>query len=305
MFDMTNDSGLFETAEALEAAGAYRVAGNRYKRGDDTWAPLYQGRMIHHFDHRANSVGYNPASEHNPYVSEPVTDEEKANPGYFPRTQYWVPTHEVESQLPERSGWAVGFRDIARATDERTMIATIVPWAGFGNTAPLLLPDSELPARDAACLAANFSSAALDFVAKLKFQGTHANWYIVEQLPMIAPDDYDRPFGDTTARELVKHHVLRLCYTAWDLQPFARDLGYEGDPFIWDPAERRQLRARLDALFFHLYGLDKDDAAYILDQFPVLEKNERREHGRYLTKDLVLGHYRALAAGDTTSDIAV
>ena len=95
---------------------------------------------------------------------------------------------------------------------------------------------------------------------------------------MIAPDDYDRPFGDTTARELVKDHVLRLCYTAWDLQPFARDLGYEGDPFIWNPAERRQLRARLDALFFHLYGLDEDDAAYILDQFPVLEKNERREH---------------------------
>ena len=47
------------------------------------------------------------------------------------------------------------------------------------------------------------------------------------------------------------------------------------------------------------------DAAYILDQFPVLEKNERREHNRYLTKELVLGHYRALAAGDTTSDIAV
>ena len=102
----------------------------------------------------------------------------------------------------------------------------------------------------------------------------------------------------------MKDHVLRLCYTAWDLQPFARDLGYEGDPFIWNPAERRQLRARLDALFFHLYGLDEDDAAYILDQFPVLEKNERREHGRYLTKELVLGHYRALAAGDTTAVIA-
>ena len=50
---------------------------------------------------------------------------------------------------------------------------------------------------------------------------------------------------------------------------------------------------------------DEDDTAYILDQFPVLEKNERREHDRYLTKQLVLSHYRALAAGDTTSDIAV
>ena len=305
LFNMTSDSGLFETAEALEAAGAYRVAGNRYKRGDDMWAPLYQGRMIHHFDHRANSVGYNPASEHNPYVSEPVTDAEKANPGYFPRTQYWVPAHEVARKLRQDERWTVAFRDIARATDERTMIATIVPWSGFGNKVPLLLADPVFPPADAACLTANFSSLALDHVAKRKLQGTSMNWYIVEQLPMIAPDDYDRPFGDTTARELVKDHVLRLCYTAWDLQPFARDLGYEGDPFIWNPAERRQLRARLDALFFHLYGLDEDDAAYILDQFPVLEKNERREHARYLTKELVLGHYRALAAGDTTSDIAV
>ena len=63
-------------------------------------------------------------------------------------------------------------------------------------------------------------------------------------------------------------------------------------------------RWRLDALFFHLYGLDEDDAAYILGQFPVVEKNDRREHNRYLTKQLVLGHYRALAAAATTSDIA-
>ncbi len=71
-----------------------------------------------------------------------------------------------------------------------------------------------------------------------------------------------------------------------------------------NPAERRQLRARLDALFFHLYGLSEDDAGYILDQFPVLEKNERREFGTYLTRHLVLNHYRALAAGDTTAVIA-
>ncbi len=128
-------------------------------------------------------------------------------------------------------------------------------------------------------------------------------WYIVEQLAMIHPDDFDRRFGDVTARELVRDHVLKLTYTAYDLTPFARDLGYDGDPFIWDPAERRQLRARLDALFFHLYGLSAADADYILDQFPVLEKNERKEFGHYLTKHLVLNYYRALDAGDTAAVI--
>ncbi len=305
MFDMTNDSGLFETSEQLEAESAYRTAPNRYRRGDAEWAPLYQGRMIHHYDHRANAVDFNPDNVNNPYLSVPVSDEQHANPGFSPQAQYWVATAEIEGQLPERPGWAVGFRDIARSTDERTMIATIVPWAGFGNKVPLLLPDPALPASDAANLVANLSSLALDYVAKRKVQGTSMNWYIVEQLPMIAPDGFDRRLGDCTARELVRDHVLRLCYTAHDLQPFARDLGHDGDPFPWDPAERRQIRARLDALFFHLYGLDYKDTAYILDQFPVLEKNDRHEHGRYLTKELVLGHYRALEAGDTTAVISV
>ena len=305
MFHMTNDSHLFETAEQLDAAGAYRTAPNRYRRGDAEWAPLYQGRMIHHFDHRANAVDFNPESVNNPYLSVPVSDEQHADPNFSPQAQYWVSTSEIEDQFPERMGWAIGFRDITNATNERTMIATIVPWAGFGNTVPLLLSDGALSASDGACLTANLSSLALDFIAKLKAQGTHMNWYIVEQLSMIAPDGFERTFGDCTARELVRDHVLRLCYTARDLAPFARDLGHDGDPFPWDPAERRQLRARLDALFFHLYGLDYNDTAYILDQFPVLEKNDRREHGRYLTKELVLGHYRALEASDTTAVISV
>ena len=161
-----------------------------------------------------------------------------------------------------------------------------------------------MTATQAAGLVANLSSFALDYCMRVKVQGSNINWYIVEQLPMIHPDDFDRRFGDLTARELVRDHVLRLTYTAYDLTPFARDLGYDGDPFIWNPAERRQLRARLDALYFHLYGLSYDDADYILDQFPVLAKNERKEFGHYLTKQLVLGHYRALDAGDTSTPIS-
>ena len=303
LFNMTSDSALFRTAEQLEAEGCYRVPGHRYRRGEEQWAPLYQGRMIHHFDHRANAVGFNPESLDNPYTSVEVSDEERQDPEFFPGVQYWVSVSEIEALLPLLLPWTIGFRDITNATNERTMIATIVPWAAFGNKVPLLLPDPTLDAGDAAQLTANLSSLALDFVAKCKVQSTSMNKYILEQLPVIAPADYDRAFGETSARELVRDHVLRLSYTAHDLEPFARDLGYEGEPFIWNPAERRQLRARLDALYFHLYGLDEDDTAYILDQFPVLEKNERKAHGRYLTKELVLGYHRALAAGDTESEI--
>ena len=305
MFHMANNSELFETADQLETAGAYRVARDRYKRGDDRWVPLFQGSMVHAYDHRFASVGFNPESVQNPYYGIRPTSEQRADPSWTPRPWYWVNESSIADDVAGTHGWLIAYRRTARSTDSRSMYATIAPRAGYGDSVFLWVPESGAPTLGMACAVANFNSIALDFVLQRKIQGANLSKYIVEQLPMIAPDDYDRPFGDTTARELVADHVLRLCYTAWDLQPFARDLGYEGDPFIWNPAERRQLRARLDALFFHLYGLDEDDAAYILDQFPVLEKNERREHDKYLTKQLVLGHYRALAAGDTTSDIAV
>ena len=94
-----------------------------------------------------------------------------------------------------------------------------------------------------------------------KVQSTHLSWYIVEQLPVIPPTAYARAFGSKTAEAIVRDHAPRLSYTAWDLEGFARDMGHAGPdgkalpPFKWDENERRQLRARLDALYFILYGI--------------------------------------------------
>ena len=304
MFHMTNDSGLFRTAARLESDGFYSVEGNRWKRGDELYLPLYQGRMIHQFDHRANSVRVNPENTHNPYLSEEVSEAQHADPGFLPVSEYWVSAKEVEEVIPRARGYALGFRDIARATDVRTFIAAIVPWAGFGNKLPLLLPiDGGLGARGAACLIANLNSFGFDYVTRQKIQGTSLNWYIVEQLPVIAKDGYDRRFGKKTASELVRDHVLRLTFTSDDMFPFARDLGYTGLPFTWDVEDRRHLRARLDALYFHLYGLSRDDAGYILDTFPIVRRQDEKEFGDYRTKRLILAYMNALAAGDTETDV--
>ena len=302
MFDMTNDSHLFRTAIQLDSAGFYPVQGNCWKRGEEMYLPLYQGRMIWHFDHRANSVRVNPESTHNPYLSEPVSEAQHADPDFLPQTQYWVPADNVETALPESRGYALGFRDIARPTDVRTMIASIVPWAGYGNKVPLLR------AHDASVvtlLTANLNSTCFDFVARSKVQGTAMNWYIVEQLPVIAAQGYDQRFGDKTARDLVRGHVLRLTYTANDMAPFARDLGYDGPPFIWDEEERRHLRARLDALYFHLYGLSREDAGYVLETFPIVRRQDEAAFGSYRTRDLILAYMNALATGDTDTVVSV
>ena len=306
MFHMTNDSHLFRTAVQLDSAGSYPVQGNRWRRGDELYLPLYQGRMIHQFDHRANSVVINPENTHNPYLSEEVTDEQHADPIFLPQSQYWIPASQVAPVIPDGRGYAIGFRDIARPTDARTAIVALVPWAGYGNTVPLLIGGEEaLSAELAATAAANLNCLCLDFIVRQKAQGTHLNWYIVEQLPVVADGDYDRRFGNTTARELVREHVLRLTYTANDMIPFARDLGYDGPPFIWDGEERRHLRARLDALYFHLYGLSREDAGYVLDTFPIVQRQDEAAFGSYRTRDLILAYMNAFAAGDTDTVVSV
>ena len=89
--------------------------------------------------------------------------------------------------------------------------------------------------------------------------------------------------------------MLELTYTAWDLEPFAADCGYHGPPFLWDEDRRFVLRAELDAAFFHLYGLGRDEAAYILNTFAVLSGRERRIHGGFRTGQAVLSFYDAFA----------
>ncbi len=306
MFDMANDSHLFRTAAQLEDEGFYPVQGNRWKRGNARYLPLYQGRMIHQFDHRASSVRVNPQNITNPYLSIPVTANQHANPEFHADAQHFVPDREVCSTMPEGTGWTIAYRRIARPTDVRTMIAATAPRAGFSDSAFLLMPEVDFAAHQACLLIANLNSLAFDFVTRQKMHGTNLSWYLLEQLPVVAPDVYDSRFGDVTAADLVRDHVLRLTYTAHDMEPFARDLGYGGPPFIWDEEERRHLRARLDALYFHLYGLDRDDAGYVLDTFPIVRREDEAQFdGRYRTKELILAYMNALAAGDTEARMAL
>ena len=59
MLHMTNDSGRFEKREGLEGKGFYLVEGNRLKRGSDEYVPLYEGKMVQAYDHRAANVVVN------------------------------------------------------------------------------------------------------------------------------------------------------------------------------------------------------------------------------------------------------
>jgi hypothetical protein len=314
MFDMTNDSDKFVTEAELVAKGAYKVRGARWERGDERWLPLMTGRTINLFDHRAASVTENPASLHNPFNSRLTTEQEHKDPGYGTQPQFWVRWRSLA--WPSTLDWAIAFRDIARPTDARTLISAIVPISAFANTAPLLMPveaplfDPIFPPSDesryaffAPLLQANMASLAIDYVVRQKVQSTHLNYYIMEQLPFITHDKFSKKFGTKTAEQIIREDVLHLTYTAHDMQPFAQDQGFAGPPFAWDEEDRLRRRARLDAVFLHLYGIDRDTAAYILSTFPIVQREEEQRFGRFRTRALVHSYMSALAAGRPDADI--
>ena len=282
MFDMTNDSGLFRTAAQLDADGFYRVTGNRWKKGDELYLPLYEGKMVQAFDHRAASITVNRSNLNRPAQPRVATAQQHTDPEWLPTPQFWVRADACD--WPANLGWAVAFKDVTAPTNVRTMIASLVPCAGFSNTLPLLLPlpkESNAYREHVWLLAACLNSTAYDFVARQKVQGQHLNWFVVEQLPVVAQPEYNRRFGGTTARNLVRDHLLQLAYTAHDMAPLARDLDYDGPPVTWNPEQRRHLRARLDALYFHLYGLSRKEASYVLDTFPIARRRDQAAYGTY------------------------
>ncbi len=305
MFDMTNDSHLFRTREELEdEEGAYSLGGNRFNSPSGEWVPLYEGKMVQAYDHRAASIVVNLENRHRPAQPVPATMEQHGNADWLPDPQFWV----ARSRIPaEDCQWWIGWKDVTAPTNFRTVIASIIPQSGVGNTFPVLLP-SENPdayAMAASLLLANLNATPFDYVARQKVQGQHLNWYIVEQLPVVPRDHYESThFGPKTAAEIVRAAVLELTYTAHDIAPFAKDLGYDGPPFQWDENRRLHLRAKLDALFFHLYGItDREDIRYIYSTFPIVERQETATHGRDLSRDLCLAWMNALAAGDPDAEI--
>jgi hypothetical protein len=284
MFHMSNDSHLFYTREELEADG-WTLNGNVFEhpitdgRTDPSqqateWErmmPLYEAKMIHHYDTRWAT--YQPDGS-----TRYMTEQEKAQRlGPLPR--YWVHESEIDKKTEGKSDspWLLGWRRIARATDERTLIGALLPQVGAGDSIFLALLG---PAAEAHrhMLAAAWSSLPLDYVTRQKMGGTNLNFFIMEQLAIPHPDmdlpelTLPKPFSSWVATA-----VDRL--NAWTA-----------------PVEERALiRAELDALMFHVYGVARDDVSYIMETFPIVQRKDEDRYGEYRTKRLIMEAYDAMA----------
>lgn len=315
MLDMSNDSYLFRTYAQLTAQGA-TLNGNTFTTVDgETYVPLYEGKMIWHYNHH---YGTWPTEGERPNSINMPSEDELANPDSYIMPWYWVPLAAVKERLVKydkdgnvvwewKHNWMLCFRDISKSTNERTIIATIVPKQGFNNKTPIIFEESGI--LDGTIMCGILSSIVFDYVTRQKVGGKSMNFFYVKQFPVLTPEQ----IPSAMQWQIVKR-VAELCYFNHDMDGWASELWDEMNeeqraelpqlgaqqPWIYNPERRAILQAELDAIFAHLYGLNTEDLRYILDPedvcgkgcinetFRVLKDNEIRQYGEYRTKRLVL-----------------
>jgi len=234
--------------------------------------PLFEAKMIHLYDTRWATYEQDGSTRL-------MADNEKAN-HHSPMARYWVHEDEIDRKLAGRwdQNWFLGWRRIARSTDERTLIATRLPRVALGDSIFVALSGArgDMSSFLQACL----GSHVLDFVMRQKMGGTNASFYLIEQLPVPSPMNLMTRIGEPMDRHLqegVAGKVDRL--NGW----------------ISDSADRARTSAELDAAAFHLYGLTRDEVSYVMDTFPIVKRKDEAAFGSFRTKELILSVYDAMA----------
>ena len=318
MFNMASASSVFRTRKQLDELGG-QLQRDSYIVENDVYVPLYEGKMFWLYNHHYASFPNEYEVEKRPSSINSTPYSILADSCSSIAPWYWVNKSLVDSRLIDgdkegnvRWKWEhsyyIAFRDVARAADARTCIASLMPSGiAAGDKAPLVFTSRSLI--PSACFAAMLSSLVFDYVARQKVGGSSMALFIMKQQPTLTPDQ----IPSAMQWQIVKR-VAELCYFNHDMDGWASELWEEmseeqrselpqlgaQQPWIYNPERRAILQAELDAIFAHLYGLNTEDLRYILDPedvcgkgcinetFRVLKDNEIRQYGEYRTKRLVL-----------------
>ena len=213
----------------------------------------------------------------------------------FAKPRYWVEISEGRAralgrnkdcgQLLDYQTYRLGFRDIARNTDTRTMICTVIPSAFHGNKLPTIRIFDEAGQRfienqTQLFLCAVWNSFVLDWIVRLKVTTT-LNFFYIYQLPVPRLTAKDWAFAPIVER------AAKLICTTPEFDDLAQEVGLGTHANgVTDESERATLRAELDGLIAHVYGLSDKEFQHILCTFPLVDD---------ATKQAALEVYRQLA----------
>ncbi|MBE8987509.1 Eco57I restriction-modification methylase domain-containing protein [Nostoc sp. LEGE 12450] len=232
-FDMTNDSHLFKQQ---------LIKGR---------LPLYEGKMIHQFTHLYAEPKY-------------WVNEQEARKALLGRNE------TDKGQTLDYQSYRLGFRSVASSTNERSLISSIIPKSVFcGNSLLISLRYSEnnqinMNNSEMLFSTAIFNSLVIDYCLRQKVT-TNLNMFYVYQLPVPRLTKNDRNFNDIVQR------AAKLICTTPEFDELAQEVGLGSyQQGVTDEAERAKLRAELDGMVAHLYGLTEDEFSYILTTFPIV-----------------------------------
>lgn len=298
LFHMANDSGLFLDHSdvgplILERRGAMAILSD----GRELY-PLYEGKMLWHFDHRYGTYFGQTEKQSNKGVLPHVDDQAHNNPDFCIQPRYWVDSNNVNESLDNDAGreWLLAWRDVGPT--ERSFIISPIPKVGAGDT--LYVLSSSLVPRMIAALCAIMSSLVLDYDARQK--SNRMKYFVVEQLAVLHPNIVIESCSwiGIPVYEWLAIRTLELSYTNYEMSAFAYELECNTQPFRWNSERRATLKAEIDAAVMHLYQLTRTQAEWLIDSFAVLRKYEERDFGEFKTRRLVLEIYDAIAEAKRT-----
>ena len=309
LFHQSKDAHYFRTAEELHGEG-FKLDGNIWRRDNTTMLPCYEAKMSQPYDHRAANVRFedNWARQGQPTATSLVDHQ---NPEFLALPRWWASEDSIDSSINDREDIALfSFRKVTSPTNSRTLLANFMPLYGAIDSLQFIFfRDQSVKKRT--CLMANANSFVLDYCLRQKIGNVNVNYFLVEQLPFFTPDRYDEPCPWSTSggrksetlEDWISERVLKLTCTAEDMLPLAEACNftsgsfkeYDGKLHKWNERERAEMMAELDAAYFHLYGLDRGDAAYILSTFKGIHAPTPLLAGRTVA-DHILDTYDHLAA---------
>ena len=185
LFHMANDSGSFVTVDDLERLGA-GFDGWAWAAGDRLWRPLYEAKMLGHWNHRFSTYADATQAQLNKGTLPHIDDKRLDDPAVESLARYWVDEQTVAKAIPASwsRGWLLGWRDIARASDMRTFVPTVLPRSAVGHVFPLAF--LQRPGR-AALLQCAWSSLIMDYLARQKLSGSHMSFGVMNQIATPRP----------------------------------------------------------------------------------------------------------------------
>lgn len=241
-YHLTDDSDKIRPVQKWIEEGYVRRGAKWVNSLGDTLVPVYGGIMVHQFD--ALYKSYEPASGE--WVPQ-AHDAKRMMPELLMREREFLDSDKASKQ-PK-----VAFRDIARATDSRTMLAAIIPGLPSGHSVTTVKAD--LTADQLLMLCGVLNSYVFDFALRFRVAGTHLSAFYLEEMPL--PKSIFTGRNEELIR-IVARLNLHPALAEYDLPP------PPGCDYAIGETERSDLLLRLNQIVAEMYGLVDDDIRYIL-----------------------------------------